>query len=337
MKNSLPLVKIKKLIDLGAAPGCSISISTANGEIESFSYGLCSDLSGANVGDDTIYDLASITKLFTTALILKFHDRRLLSIYDPCAKYLSNFVYSKSSIRLIDLLTHKVDFNIMLSTYREIEKDNLIESLLKIIPPHLPSGCVHYANLGFIYLGKIIEKVSGADLNNVFHRLFNDLGLMETFTGFDVISNNVCTPPTEVFEYKIIQNITHDETSRLLGGVAGNAGVFSSSRDLAKFGRAWLFDESFVSSDTRKLIFQDYDTSGLNPQAIGWWMRTPVGGDQLVVQDLYTHTGFTGCFIAIDSKKEIVCTFTCNRTYYGRGNNLHKEVWKVLIEWMQSY
>jgi len=332
----LPLIEIERLIGSGVSPGCSIAITTPNSGLESVSFGYLDDPNGEEVNQNTVYDLASITKLFTTALVLRLHESGKLSINDPCGKYLDNF--SASGVRLIDLLTHKVDFDIRLSDYRNMNSDreSLVGRLMDIEPPSKASENVHYANLGFIYLGRIIEKLEERDLNRCMNALFEELGLRESYTGADIPKLGIITPATEIVDGRVIRNITHDETSRLLGGIAGNAGVFSTAKDLARFGKAWLQTKVITTNELRQTVFRDHDTSGLKPQAIGWWMRIPAAEGEKNESGLYTHTGFTGSLLAINTQKDKICAFTCNRTYYGRDNNRHKEVWKLLIEWIQK-
>lgn len=161
----VPLKKIEQLVQTGMAPGCSISIITNSGELESSSFGYLDNERSEVVTPHTVYDLASISKLFTTAVVLKLHEAGKLSIDDPCSKYLDNF--SGSDISILDLLTHRVDFGVYLSMYRSKypEREELVTALMGIKPPATSSDSVHYANLGFIYLGAIIEKSESRDLN----------------------------------------------------------------------------------------------------------------------------------------------------------------------------
>lgn len=332
----VPLKEIEQLIQSGMAPGCSISIITNSGELESSSFGYLDNKKSETVTPHTVYDLASISKLFTTAVILKLHEAGKLSIDDLCSKYLDNF--SSSDISILDLLTHRVDFGIRLSEYRSKYpgKGKLTTALMGIEIPAAPSDSVHYANLGFIYLGTIIEKSEDKGLNETMKGLFHDLDLQETYTGSETRALGITTPPTEVVDGQVVQNITHDETSRLLGGIAGNAGVFSSAEDLARFGKAWTNGKIIKTAELVEKVFHNYDRTGLKPQALGWWMRIPTKQGETPTPEVYSHTGFTGSLLALNSQTGTVCAFTCNRTYYGRDNSNHKEVWKLLTDWMQG-
>lgn len=326
----IPYRRIEKHIRSGAAPGCSITVVTSKGESESVSFGSYDGKGHEDVTCQSVYDLASITKLYTTALILRLVKKKRLSLNTPCFTFFDNF--ANSNITILDLLTHRVNFDLRLSEFRERFSTSVTlgTALRKIRPPNSPSNLIHYANLGFIYLGMIIEKIEEKSLNDVFGELFNQLELEQTFTGTDVIMLDVDAPPTEIIGDITIQNETHDETARQLGGIAGNAGVFSSSHDLAKFGKYWLEINFFMDRILMQAVFHDYDVSGHKPQALGWWKRIPFSDGDLNTPAIYSHTGFTGSLLMIKPDIKTVCAITTNRTYYGRDNIKHKDVWKLL-------
>src|SRR5258708_17613305 len=237
--SSVTFAEIDELIASKAAPGCSVAVDES-GSVEMRSFGNIDGPDSQEVNERTVYDLASVSKLFTTALILRLHEAGRLSIDDRCADYLPHF--QGSDLTLLDLLTHRVDFGIYLADLRREHSDGaeLLNALMLIQPPQHAAPDIHYGNLGFIYLGKVVEKVSGADLATNMKALFSDLNLTETYTGQDVASEAIVTPPTEIVDGQTIEGVTHDETSRALDGFAGNAGVFATAADLARFGRAWL-------------------------------------------------------------------------------------------------
>lgn len=316
------------------APGYSI-VTISPSETHGFSSGRFAGPESPEVTAHTIYDLASITKLFTSAIVLKLHETGQLSIYDRCGMYLKNF--QKSDLQLIDLLTHRAGFWVSLADCREKYKDkeSLLGALMMRQPPEHAADHIDYASLQFIYLGVIAERVSGLSLQQLMHELFNDLALRETYTGIDIADAHIPTPPTESVDGTPIQGVVHDETARLFGGLAGHAGIFASAEDLAKFGKAWLSGAIVHSDGPRHAVFHNHDPSGLNPQALGWWLRYPVpeGGTQ-GTPGVFSHIGFTGSLLAINPANEKVCAFTCNRTYYGRDNREHRKVWSLIMDWM---
>ena len=116
----LKVDQIKDLVDNKATPGCVISVDNQE-KVSKFAYGCYSDTDKTLVSENTIYDLASITKLYTTAIILRMHEKGDLDIFDKCSEYLE--VFQNSNLKIFDLLTHKAGFNIRLLEYRNKGQD----------------------------------------------------------------------------------------------------------------------------------------------------------------------------------------------------------------------
>lgn len=327
---------IAKLIDDGAAPGGAVSLLAPGSPPSSIAHGYFAGADSSLVTADTTYDLASVTKLFTAALVLRLHEQGRLSIYDRCSKYLDNF--QQSEVRIIDLLTHRLGIDLSLAQFSATfnNTETFREALLKLEVPKQPTNHIAYANLQLFYAGVVVERITGHSLQDALHQLFTELGLTHTFTSPDIVEKHISVPPTEIIDNTVIQGVTHDESSRKLGGIAGYAGVFASAADLAQFGQAWL-DGRIVSRDTLNgIVFKDYDPAGTTPQAFGWWLRYKDFTDTVVATPgLYSHAGFTGSLLAIHPESGRVAAFTCNRTYYGRNNRLQRHIWELLITWLQ--
>ena len=328
---------VAQLIDDGVAPGGAVALIEPNAGPAYFARGHFADASSPLVTPDTVYDLASITKLFTTALILRLHEQKQLSIYDACALYLPNFEHS--NIRIIDLLTHRLGMNLSLAQFSQgfNNAESFRQALLTLEPPSEPLDRVAYANIQLFYAGIIVECVTGQSLQGALRELFTELELKHTCTGPDIAQRHISTPPTEVIGETLTQGVTHDESSRMLGGIVGNAGVFSSVIDLAQFGQAWL-DGRIVSRQLLdEIVFKNYDPAGTTPQALGWWLRiTNPDGSVAATPGIYSHTGFTGPILIINPNNNKAAAFTCNRTYYGRDNKKQRSVWQLLATWLQT-
>lgn len=329
--------QIEQIINDGAAPGCAVVLHCGS-KTDVFACGSFNGPGSPAVTPQTVYDLASVSKLFTTALVLRAHERGLLSIHDRCSLYLDNF--RGSELTVTDLLTHHVDAGI---SGRELwqrhpKKAALQQAILAVTPPQRAATKVVYSDIDFVFLGLLLERATGRTLQSLMTELFSELGLQTACTGVDIASRQVLTPPTEVVGGRPVQGMTHDEKARILGGLAGNAGVFAAVSDLAVFGRAWLDDKIIKSNELRAAIFHDYDPSGQNPQALGWWLRypSPSGHGYSKTPDVYSHTGFTGPILAINPANGNVAAMVCNRTFYGRDNKKHRVVWQLLINWIRQ-
>lgn len=317
----------KKLeqISQNAVPGFSAYYISEVG-VFSHSFGIYGKDKQIKVGEDTKYDIASITKLYTAALIIKAYENNYLNIYDHCSKYLSNF--NKSSITILDLLTHRASFGIRLSELRERYGGNFKEEILNINIPKMPQDQIEYENVTYIFLGMILERLYNKPLSSIFTDLFKNLGLSNTITGADI---TMPTPPTEIINGKEISGITHDESARLCGGLAGNAGIFATAKDLAIFGLSWLNGRICNLELLNDVVFNNYDKSGQKPQGVGWWMRIPGLEEVMNINGMFVHTGFTGCILAVKPDNHSVYALTCNRTFYGRDNKQHLLMWQYFL------
>ena len=328
---------VTQLLDGGVAPGGAIALLRPGVKPAYFAHGHFAGASSPLVTPNTVYDLASITKLFTTALVLRLHEQNKLSLYDACVRYLPNF--KGSNIRIIDLLTHRLGIDLSLAQFSQGFSDaqSFRRALLELKPPREPLNMVAYANIQLFYAGVIVEQVTGQSLNESLRQLFAELALQHTLTGPDIAGHHVRTPPTEVIGNTVIQGVTHDESSRKIGGIAGNAGIFSSIVDLAQFGQAWLDGRIVNHKLLDEFVFINYDPAGSTPQALGWWLRiTNPDGSVNFTPGIYSHTGFTGSLLAINANNGRTAAFACNRTYYGRDNKKQRVVWQLLITWLES-
>ncbi|MEA2088421.1 MAG: serine hydrolase domain-containing protein [Patescibacteria group bacterium] len=329
MKNDL-FLEIKQRIDSSIAPGCSLVILSKGNKNIDYSFGTFLGDNSSQITPDTLYDIASITKLYTTSIILRLYEQGKIDIYDRCSVYLP--IFEKSELTIVDLLTHRANFGIRLSEYRSKYQTFFKTKIFEIIPPVKPSQEAHYENITFLYLGKIIEQITSKSLKEVFMELFNELGLKNTALGLksQTIFNS---PPTEIRNNYIVQNTTHDESAALMGGMAGNAGVFASAADLAKFGNLWIDDGKIMSKKKLySIVFKDYSERGDRSQALGW--HQDLFGMSYKNKNIYLHTGYTGCLLAININSSVICSFVCNRTYFGRDNIKYRKILKLLTDYL---
>lgn len=322
------LNEIKQAIIGGMSPGCSLVVLKKGKNIINFSSGCFSNTDKTTITSDTFFDLASITKLYMAAVILQLEKVGKIRIQDKAAEYLS--VFSESELTILDLLTHRANFGLRLSEYREKYQEKFETKIFNVVPPRKASLGVHYENITFLFLGRIAEVVCRKPLAEIFSDFFVKLKLKNTNLGLRDQKIFV-SPPTEIRTGQIIQNSTHDESADLMGGVAGNAGVFASAKDLAKFGNMWL-EKKIVSEKKFKNIFTDYSQTGTRSQGLGW--HQDLYGWSTKNQEVYLHSGYTGGLLAIHLPSFTVCAFVCNRTYYGRDNIKYRKMLKLLVDYI---
>jgi serine-type D-Ala-D-Ala carboxypeptidase len=273
---------------------------------------------------EKLFDLASITKLYTTAIILRLAEYNALDLQQEIENFLPS--YSGTGLKFIDLLSHNVDYGFPVSQLRKEFGDNFHSEVSKLKVSVTPLGKTNYNNLGFIHLGIIIEQIYGNNLGDVLRSLFEEYNLTNTFAGDNLpIEKNYA--PTEIVDGRMIRGITHDETARLMNGVAGHAGIFSTSQDVALFGQKWMNYEIVSQEFFERHILKNYDEA--NPQSLGFWLRIPSLPNYN--NKFLSHSGFTGGLLALDPETQTVISILNNRTIYGRDNQKHKEVWGSIL------
>lgn len=256
---------------------------------------------------DTIFDLASLTKVVaTTTAVMQLLERGQVRLNDPVAKYIPEFAQSgKDEITVRELLTHYSGLREGLDLDQPWQgRDPGLRMAYAEKPVYSPGSRFLYSDINFIALGALVERVSGTTLdryceNNIF------APLKMTHTRFlPPASWLPKIAPTEYDERnKMLRGVVHDPTARRMGGVAGHAGLFSTAADLSLFAQALLDGSSVLPSlVVEKMTSPQQPPTAQQLHGFGWDIDSPFSsnrGDLLPVGS-YGHTGFTGTSLWID-------------------------------------
>ena len=314
---------IADLIARGAAPGCAVVIDGGTQKLE-YATGAFHPGDPRPVTTHTLYDVASVTKLFTTALVVRLHDAGRIDLDAPMGEYMEEF--RKSGLTVTDLLTHHASFQVYLSRMAR-ETPGLTEMARRIAIPEKADPHYNYQSSTFLFLGLLVERLNGRPFTDCLRGLTGELDLQETLPGCD--GAGLDAPPTEIRDGRPWVNRTHDESAYAAGGIAPHAGLFASAGDLARFGRAWL-EHKIAGPETTRRVFTNYSRFPGEEQGLGWYNTLtyfPLWPDWLLC-----HSGFTGPLLAVNPRNGAVYALTCNRTYYGRKNHLYRRLWVYLLE-----
>jgi CubicO group peptidase (beta-lactamase class C family) len=281
-----------------------------------------------SMSTDTVFDLASLTKPVATATaILLLVERGKLRLEDRVSTHLPAFgQHGKDRITIEHLLLHTSglpagnpvrDYDS--GRARAIEKINDLRLLAD------PGKRFVYSDLGFIVLGELVGKVSGAPLDVFCERnIFIPLGLAEmTFRpGKDLAAR---AAPTEKEGGRWLRGEVHDPRARRLGGVAGHAGLFGTADDLAVYAQmlldlgSWLGRRVLSPQSVRLMTEPRRVPGGL--RALGWDVRTRYSSNRGERFDGFGHTGFTGTSLWIDPPSRTAIIVLTNRVHPdGKGN-----------------
>ena len=288
------------------------------------------DPSSGKVTVNTMYDLASLTKVTaTTTATMICYDRGLFKLDDKVAKYLPKFgVNGKENVTIRNLLLHDSGLRPDIPSYKAFDsvKNKEHEVMNEIFNDTLvyPTGSkMVYSDLNFILMGKIIEKVTGKTLDKFCEKnIFKPLGMNSTMFNppSSLVSRIAPTEYDNYWRHRQIRGTVHDETSQLLGGVAGHAGLFSTAGDLAKLLQMLLQKgkyngKRYIKASTVEMFVKKQ--SDLSTRALGWDTKSPEhsSAGHLFSDISYGHTGFTGTSLWTDPTRNLFVVFLTNRVY----------------------
>ncbi|MGB0008456.1 MAG: exo-beta-N-acetylmuramidase NamZ domain-containing protein, partial [Candidatus Sulfotelmatobacter sp.] len=278
---------------------------------------------------DTIFDLASLTKVIaTTTAVMQLVEEGKVRLNDPMAKYLPEFAQNgKDDVTVRQLLTHYSGLAPDLDLKMPWEgKDTAYRMAFAETPQDPPGSRFSYSDINFIVLGALVERVSGESLDEYCQRhIFLPLKMMHT-RFLPPAAWRAKIAPTQYDENEhMLRGVVHDPTARRMGGVAGHAGLFSTADDLAKFAQALLNGGGGILSplSVEKMTQPEQPPSAPVLRGFGWDIDSPFSsnrGDLLPIGS-YGHTGFTGTSIWIDPTTQTYIILLTNAVHpRGKGN-----------------
>jgi CubicO group peptidase (beta-lactamase class C family) len=298
------------------------------GRIESYAAGtLCPDPSAppdAPCGAETIFDLASLTKLATTALLLSFVRERALSLETPFRELVPDFRGGrKDDVTLRHVLTHTAGLKWWLPLWQEAH--SVEEAVWRAAQEPLAQdlGTFTYSDLGYIMLtGGLANAGGGAFDAVVADRV---LGPIEARTLRYRPTDPAACAATEIdpsLGRGRIRGTVHDENAYAMGGIAGHAGLFGTAADVAALARVFR-DGAVIGNDLAALARTEQAKGENVRRGLGLALRAPKGpmtSDRWSM-DSYGHTGFTGTSLWIDPSIDLTVVLLTNRVYFGRSND----------------
>ena len=318
------------------------------------------------VTPDTGFDMASLTKLLSTTMVaLRFVEEGKLLLSDPLSRFfteeeLVGIPDGRASATIFHLMTHSSGITPHTALWREVpdnavgsgDFDSLVaRTILRSTPFCAVGEQVHYSCMGYILLQYILERISGEKLNALAQRyVFEPLSM--DATGYLPFGDNrnkpgslcAATEFSPLHQY-YIQGHVHDENAHFLGGVSGNAGVFSTLDDMVTFAQmlslkgelpASLLERNrlsaadqtrqmatrFLSRRVFDLAISDYTRGKNESRGLGFQLRPPLPGlsacGDLFAYGSYGHTGFTGTSLYVDAETGVWAVLLTNAVHLGR-------------------
>jgi len=283
---------------------------------------------------DTIFDLASLTKVVATLpAVMKLVDQGKIALSDPVSHFVPKFAQNnKDEITIYQLLTHTSGLTSHQKFYEEsLNKEEIFERIYEEELEYEPGTEVVYSDLGFILLARIVEIAADTRFENLVQKeLFEPLGMEETGYLPDFSSERYAA--TEYSDalgtYKL--GTVHDENANALGGVSGHAGLFSTIADLNKFAtmienKGKYKDRQILSPHAISLSKKNFTSFADDFRGLGWQRQSQgTSAGDYFDESSYGHTGFTGTSIWFDPTVDLNVILLTNRVHYGRQNHINR-------------
>ena len=312
-----------------------------DGAVYEKAYGRHTYEEGASpVTPDTVFDAASLSKVLSTApSVLLLAEEGKLDLEAPLVRYFPECANGgKEAITVRQLLTHSSGLPAGLPARPAWEgKEASLALACTQAPTHAPGSLFRYSDINYVLLGHLVERVAGMPLERFAQqRIFTPLGMADT--GYLPLARTPAAriAPTQrgpdtvdaslhadLAPGQLLAGVVHDPTVRRMGGVGGSAGVFSTARDVARFGRMLvgggeLDGVRVLSRDSVRLLTTVQSPPGLALRGMGMDIDSPYAqrprGTVFPVGS-YGHTGFTGCILWVDPHSRTFYVLLSNRVY----------------------
>jgi CubicO group peptidase (beta-lactamase class C family) len=325
------MTKIQKYLEScvgqGVFPGASWVIGNSDHILEKGRVGLLGNGLGP-VREDTLYDLASLTKIFIALALMKQFEEGLLRLEDEVERFLPSYKNCPlGGVTLFNLMTHTAPFARETSLYLRVKtREELLEALRmsKFRTDYLDK--VLYTCEAFILLGEIVSAIDAIDLDEVItRRVLAPLGMKDTcYKPAASLIERIAPTEDDPFRGRLIRAEVHDENAGIMGGVSGNAGLFSSAFDMSSLGLAMLRsleNNAFLHKASAEVMTRNHTPGMGENRGLGWMIRGPgsSAGD-LISPAGFGHTGFTGTSLWIDPERKLYALLLSNRIHPRRDN-----------------
>ena len=321
-----PLVALcEKGIAKRGFPGAAFAIgnreTTAYACVGHFTYAPESP----KVGEDSLFDLASLTKVFaTTPCAMLLYDDGRLDLDKPVQDYVKGFVgANKETITSRNLLLHNSGLPAYANLSKYANKDEARAAVLALPLQAAPGEKTVYSCMSMITLQQVMESILGTPMDAFLNaRLWGPLGMPSTMYNPPASLKERCVPTEDdkTLRKHLIQGEVHDPAAFYCGGLSGNAGLFSTVRDGALYLRMML--DKGEAHGKQIICAQTVESwtkaaSEASSRGLGWDTRAVEGssaGHRFSLKS-YGHTGYTGTSAWVDPENGIFVLLLTNRVY----------------------
>ena len=374
-----------------AFPGCQVLIAKDRKIVYHHSFGYHTYYKKEKVKNDDIYDLASVTKVTgTLPAIMQFVDQKKIDLDEKFSVYWPDFRNTnKKDLRVREILAHQSGLQSWIPYWRSTvdSSGNFLPGIFRAEPND--TFCIQvtrhlflnrnyrkvmfrqirespvssekkyvYSGLPFYIFPEIIKNITHQEypayITNTFYHPLGAWNITFNAWKFFPLERIVPTEFDDYFRFSLLHGFVDDEGAAMMGGISGNAGLFSDANDLAKLMQMYLQmgeygGERFISEKTmREFTSYQYPENG-NRRGLVFDKPEP-GNDTLSIEKCYPaysassssfgHSGYTGTFVWCDPEYQLVYIFLSNRVYPTRKNTkigdmhvrmiIHQEIYDAI-------
>jgi CubicO group peptidase (beta-lactamase class C family) len=322
---------LQRGIESHAFPGCEVVVGTADKVLWSAAFGCLDYTSHTPVTKQTLYDLASVTKVTgTTSVFMQLVQQGKVKITDPVSKYLPEFLElaptaedreKRKQITVEHLLTHTAGLTAWKPYYRtQTNYAGMLHAVLTTPLQSDPGATFRYSDFGMMLAGEVASRAGKKPLAVLEKELvFAPLGM----------TNTMRNPPRQLWSRvaptekwpdstNFVHGVVHDENARAGEGITGHAGLFSTAEDLGKLAAELLRADEGKSKWLSQAVFEEfarpYKLAPGASRGLGWGLER--GSERAI-----GHNGFTGTYIRIELDRKMYLVLLTNAVHPTRNNN----------------
>jgi CubicO group peptidase (beta-lactamase class C family) len=339
---------VKTALEEAVAPGVAIAVGR-NGHIaymKGYGYIDWNQPGSSPVDTNTLYDLASLTKVIaTTTMAMILEEQGQLDINRTVSSYLPEFNSpEKAQITVKQILTHSGGLEAGANIYQTARgREQYLQQINARPLQYTPGTNMIYSDWDMILLQLVMERITGKTLDVLStERIFKPLGMNDTqFQPPITLRSRIAPTQVEDARGGLLWGTVHDENAWAMGGVAGHAGLFSTAKDLALFSMMILNGgegQNGVRLVKPATIARWTARQGKeSTRTLGW--DSPDGGSsagQFFSPWSFGHTGFTGTSIWIDPEKDLFVVVLTNRVNPTSNNTRHVQLRRDVADAVQQ-
>ena len=321
---------LQRGVDERAFPAAVVEVGTASDVVWRQAFGrLDADVESSPANTDTIFDLASLTKvLATTSLAMRLVERGTLALEHAVEKWIPAWRgHDREAVTLRSLLTHSSGLTAWLPFYRDYTGRQEFEYAICSLPlEYQPDTQAIYSDLGFMLLGFIIEDAGGQSFAAQSEQLLSELTAAPLmFNPPARLRPRIAPTEKDPWRGRRLVGEVHDENCWALGGAAGHAGLFGTAQAVGDVARALLgavagTDSRLAGTEMVRQFVRRF-SAATGSRALGWDTMLPTSScGTKISSSAFGHTGFTGTTVWIDPERGSYVVLLTNRVNPSREN-----------------